>query len=152
MSKKFVVIMIFVLLVMNGAVLYLILNKVKVSADSASQASQNIDSFSFSNFDSSLGKIPDKDVVGSDFEGVARYKDSVRTKYIETEKSINIEYQVKEPANLVLNYYKTLLAKSDWVVASYSSGKIEFSKDNKLISVETTSSNSVTTIKIELIK
>lgn len=144
LSKKFVIVSILILLILNGGVIYWMFVKAKASADSLNSATTS----SFSLKDIGNAKLPSQDVVGDEIPALERYKGAIRTKYDNASGIISVEYQSKDPANLVLGFYKTQLAKSSWIVNSISPTKIVYQKNNKKISIETSSLKGITTFTI----
>lgn len=139
MSKRFALTMIFVLFLLNLGVGFGLYYQAKVSADSlassAKDAANNATSQNFLKFGQIVGKMPKTDTEGKDISGIIRYKGSIRTGYKEAAGITTVEYKILVPANVVLGYYKTQLARGSWVLEDSSSEKITFSKEKEKITI-----------------
>lgn len=143
-SRRLVISLILILVVLNGGIIYWMFVKAKASADSLGTATNS----SFSLKDIGSAKLPSQDVEGVEISGIQRYRGAVRTKYDSFGGVISAEYQTKDPVNLVLGYYKTQLAKNNWIIVSSNQVKIVFQKESKNISVEASAQKGITTFTI----
>lgn len=154
MSKRFVIVSIIILLVLNLGVAYFILRKSKTSADtittSASTAANEATTSKSSFFDFLKGSIPKEDVAGEDPLNIVRYRGAIRTKYTKdnTDKVV-VEYKVAASKSVVLSYYRTNLARNGWILEEASPDKIIFNKGNVLVTISAqTDEKGVTTFTI----
>jgi len=144
LSKRLAITLIITLLVLNLGLLYFLYSKVKASADSLSTA-ETPGRFSLPGINNS-GNVPTTDVAGEDIAtGVTRYKISVRTKYEVASGVTTVTYQTRNPASLVLGYYKTELAKNNWILQYSDNSQIIFSRNNQILTLKVSTQNGVTT-------
>lgn len=149
MSKKFAIITIIVLLVLNIGVGYFVFHSAQVKADeltasaksaAGSASSQNAEMFSLN------GSLPKADVAGEDPIGLTRYKGAMRTAYTKAaDGKITVEYKVLAPVNVVLSYYKTQLAKNNWILNLSTADSIVFTKDAQTVTMTAATALGVTT-------
>ena len=124
--------------------------KVKADAlsDSAKDAAGNVGSQNDSIF-ALNGTLPKADVTGEDPLGLIRYKGAIRSAYTKiADGSTSVEYQALAPVNVVLSYYKTQLAKNNWILNSSTADKIVFSKGAQTATVTAATAKGVTTYTI----
>lgn len=154
MSKKFAIITIIVLLVLNIGVGYFVFHSAQVKADeltasaksaAGSASSQNAEMFSLN------GSLPKTDVAGEDPLGLIRYKGAMRTAYTKTaDGKITVEYKVLAPVNVVLSYYKTQLGKNNWILNLSTADSIVFTKDAQMATMTATTALGVTTYTLTI--
>lgn len=160
MSKRLAVSLIVILLVVNLGFIGFAYYKAKVSASEVvSSASTAVNSTSENKSLSNTLKlnlakkeIPTADVVGQDLGGLIRPRGDIRSSYKQnTDGTFSAEYKTTTAANVILSYYKTQLAKNNWILQSSTLGKIVFIKASQIITITaTTDSNGVTTYTVTL--
>jgi len=77
--------------------------------------------------------LPTTDFAGEDLAELQRYPGSKRTNYAKTNTETIIEYQSLDNTDKVLQYLKTQLAKSGWVLKTASLTDAVFVKDKNTI-------------------
>lgn len=148
-SRKFAIITIIVLLVLNIGVGYFIFYSARSKADeltnSAKVAAGNASTQNDAKF-SLTGSLPKSDVAGEDPIGLRRYKGAVRSVYAKADDgTIKVEYKVLAPVNVVLSYYKTQLAKNNWILSTSATDNIVFTKDTQKATIAAVTAKGVTT-------
>ena len=149
MSKKLAIIIIVFLLVLNLGVGYFIFYSARSKADeltnSAKEAASNASTQNDAKF-SLTGTLPKEDVAGEDPIGLVRYKGAVRSAYSKADDgTIKVEYKVLTPVNVILSYYKTQLAKNNWILSTSAADNIVFTKDIQKATVIAATAKGVTT-------
>lgn len=145
LSKKLAVTLILLLVVLNGGAVFWLYLKAKASADSLA-AADNPGRFSIPGI-TNTGRVPTTDVEGNDIEtGVTRYPSLIRTKYTANGANITVEYQTKNPATIILGYYKTELVKNNWILLYADNNKVIFMKNGQQLTLQTSTQNGVTTL------
>lgn len=148
MAQKIALNLVILLMVLeiSGA---LLLNKVKTTTDNFLLAANSTSSQNHEIIGVSSEQLPVEDVSGADLIGVRRYERLVRTKYHQTFNGVTaIEYQTHDLANIVLSYYKTQLAKDDWLLISSQDNHAEFLKNDQQIILKTQTNNGITMLTI----
>jgi len=148
-SKKTAIIIIVFLLALNLGVGYFIFYSARSKADeltaSAKVAAGNASTQNDTKFNLT-GTLPKEDVAGEDPIGLIRYKGAIRTAYIKADDgTIKVEYKVLAPVNVVLSYYKTQLAKNNWILNTSATDNIIFTKDAQKVTVTAVTAKGVTT-------
>ena len=149
MSRKFAIITIIVLLVLNIGVGYFVFYSARSKADeltnSAKEAAGNASTQNDAKF-SLTGTLPKSDVEGEDPIGLIRYRGAVRSVYMKADDgTLKVEYKVLAPINVVLSYYKTQLAKNSWILNSSATDSIIFTKETQKATMTAVTAKGVTT-------
>jgi len=147
-SKKTAIIFLVILIVLNIGVGYFIFYSARSKADeltaSAKVAASNASTQNDTKFNLT-GTLPKEDAVGEDPIGLTRYKGAIRTVYTKADDgAINIEYKVLAPVNVVLGYYKTQLAKNNWILNSSAADSIIFTKETQKATMTAVTAKGVT--------
>lgn len=160
MSKRLVIFLIIILVVLNLGFVGFLYYKMKVSASeialsadaAVNDATNSKKSTNLLKLTLGKSEIPKADVAGVDVPGLTRYRDDVRSSYNQnTNGTVTAEYKTTAAANVILSYYKTQLAENDWILLSADSAKIVFTKDKKNITITAaTNSNGITTYSVNL--
>lgn len=154
MSKKLAVTIIIILLVLNLGVGYFLYFSIRAKADSittsAKDAASTATTQNASLFGLNTSGLPKSDVEGVDPAGITRYPKAIRSVYTKQDGAETVEYKVLAPVNVVLAYYKTQLAKNDWVINFSSSDTIVFNKAAQKISITGVNKSGITTYTIVL--
>lgn len=160
MSKRLAITLIIILLLLNltfaGFIFYKFktsVNGLTASADSAASSTAN--STSVANLlKLTVGKIemPKVDVSGQDPVGIIRHRGDIRSGYLQNSNGTTaIEYKTTTAKNVVLSYYRTQLAKNNWIFQNATSDQIIFSKEGRVATISaSTSSNGITTYTVNL--
>ena len=148
-TKKFAIITIVFLIIINLGVGYFIFYSARSKADdltnSAKVAASNASTQNDAKF-SLNGTLPKSDVAGEDPIGLTRYKGAVRSAYMKADDgTVKVEYKVLAPVNVILSYYKTQLAKNSWILNSSSVDSIIFTKDTQKATMTAATAKGVTT-------
>lgn len=137
---------IFTLLILNaGAVSLFYYSKAEIKSftDSFKLASQN--SARWSGLTASADvTLPKEDVFGEDLAGIARFPGSTRTSYQKNDLSSVVEYQALDKPEKVLLYFKSLLAKDNWVLKETSPVQIQFVKADQSVLIKVAQENGLT--------
>lgn len=139
-----------ILLVLNIGAGYFLFYSTKIKADgltsSAKNAAGRVTSQNASLFGLDTSDLPKTDVTGNDPAGITRYQKAMRSAYTKSDNGTETaEYKVLAPVNVVLVYYRTQLAKNNWILNSASDSAILFTKDAQQISISGTNVSGVTT-------
>jgi hypothetical protein len=121
-----------------------IVRRIKASSGSILAAAEATNSQNADKFGVSSIKLPVKDAPGIDFPGIKRYESSVRTKYESTGGITTIEYQTHALEDVVLSYYKSELAKNDWVLQYSREKETCFIKANQKVTLKTQNIQGIT--------
>ncbi len=134
------VILLFVLEVGGGYFLH----RAKSSLDSITSAVHIVSSQN----DANPEQLPIEDVAGADVPGITRFSALVRTKYQQSAGLTTVEYQTHYPVNQIISYYKSQLAKNDWVLDYAKEGEASFTKADQKIIVSAKNNKGITYLTI----
>ena len=94
--------------------------------------------------------LPTVDVKGEEIPGMTRLAGSVRILYQKVDGQILAQYQTTEQLAVVLDYFKSQLAKNNWILVQTDDQKIIFSKDKQQITISADQKDNITTYRITL--
>lgn len=115
-----------------------VVKKFSASAQSAADSSSR---WSFLKTAADTG-LAESDVAGEDIPVIGRSAGSIRTGFAKSDNSVKIGYETPDAPEQVLNFFKSQLAKNNWIVSEMAADKIIFTQNNQKITVSAAVGNS----------